>query len=199
LGHRVINPTLNGARSARAIYRQGLEFKTASLLRASRLFRDIFCFFAAATSSHADDLKGATGRTMTRSSSPDRHKDRFDTDDVHHAREVVGEHVQRHLGRQFWAAYSSESASPPYPSSARQTDPRRSRGQYACIRMLVQGRLHNINSAFCGDGMPHLGFSVCPKLSENSRPGLRPERVREAVRTAENGKRGIIRIIKDSF
>jgi hypothetical protein len=34
LGHRVINPTLNGARSARAIYRQGLEFKTASLLRA---------------------------------------------------------------------------------------------------------------------------------------------------------------------
>ena len=120
------------ARARRAPFnRQGLEFKTASLLRAARLFRDSFCFFAAATSSHADDLKGATGRTMTRSSSPDRHEDRFDTDDVHHAREVVGEHVQRHLGRQFWAAYSSKSASPPYPSSARQTDPRRSRGQYA--------------------------------------------------------------------
>ena len=36
---------------------------------------------------------------MTRSSGPDRREERFDTEDVHHAREVVGEHVQRHLGR----------------------------------------------------------------------------------------------------
>ena len=38
---------------------------------------------------------------MTRSSSPDRREERFDTDDVHYAREVVGEHVQRHLSRHF--------------------------------------------------------------------------------------------------
>jgi hypothetical protein len=30
---------------------------------------------------------------MTRSSSPDRGQEWFDIDDVHHAREVVGEHV----------------------------------------------------------------------------------------------------------
>jgi hypothetical protein len=35
----------------------------------------------------------------TRFSRPDRHQERFDADDVHHAREVVGEYVQRHLGR----------------------------------------------------------------------------------------------------
>jgi len=29
----------------------------------------------------------------------DRHQERLDADDVHHAREVVSEHVQRHLGR----------------------------------------------------------------------------------------------------
>ena len=33
------------------------------------------------------------------SSSPHRGQEWFNTDDVHHSREVVGEHVQRHLGR----------------------------------------------------------------------------------------------------
>jgi hypothetical protein len=42
------------------------------------------------------DLNGHTARNSTRSSSPDRGEERFDTDDVHHAREVVGEHVHRH-------------------------------------------------------------------------------------------------------
>ena len=42
------------ARARRAPFnRQGLEFKTAPLLRAARFFGDSFCFFAAATSSHA--------------------------------------------------------------------------------------------------------------------------------------------------
>ena len=36
---------------------------------------------------------------MTRSSNPDCREERFDTDDVHHAREVVGGHVQRHFSR----------------------------------------------------------------------------------------------------
>ena len=47
------------------------------------------------------DPNDLTAGTMTRSSSPDRREERFDTDDVHHAREVVGEHVQRHLGHHF--------------------------------------------------------------------------------------------------
>jgi hypothetical protein len=47
------------------------------------------------------DFNGLTARTMTRSSSPDRGEERFDTGDVHHASEVVGEHVQRHLSRHF--------------------------------------------------------------------------------------------------
>ena len=47
------------------------------------------------------DPNGLTAGTMTRFSSPDRREERFDTDDVHHAREVVGEHVQRHLSRHF--------------------------------------------------------------------------------------------------
>jgi hypothetical protein len=33
----------------------------------------------------------------TRSSSPDRRQERLHADDVHHAREIVGKHVQRHL------------------------------------------------------------------------------------------------------
>src|SRR5664279_4130036 len=47
------------------------------------------------------DLNGHTARTMTRSSSPDRGQEWFDTDDVHNAREVVGKHLQRHLSRHF--------------------------------------------------------------------------------------------------
>ena len=45
---------------------------------------------------------GLGGHHDTLPSSPDRSEERFNTDDDHHAREVVGEHVQRHLSRHFW-------------------------------------------------------------------------------------------------
>ena len=47
------------------------------------------------------DPNGVAVGTVTCSSSPDSREERFDTDDVHHAREVVGKHVQRHLSRHF--------------------------------------------------------------------------------------------------
>ena len=53
-----------------------------------------------ATSGHAERPGRSHGaHNLTRSSSPDRGQEWFDTDDVHHAREVVGEYVQRHFGR----------------------------------------------------------------------------------------------------
>ena len=53
-----------------------------------------------ATSGHAERPERSHGaHNSTRSSRPDRHQERLDADDVHHARDVVGEHVQRHLGR----------------------------------------------------------------------------------------------------
>jgi hypothetical protein len=39
------------------------------------------------------DPNGLTSCTMTRSSTRDRREERFDTDDVHHAREVVSHHA----------------------------------------------------------------------------------------------------------
>src|SRR6478736_9299515 len=42
------------------------------------------------------DERSQNAYNMTRCSCPDRREERFDTDDVHNAREVVGEHVQRH-------------------------------------------------------------------------------------------------------
>src|SRR6266404_5842932 len=54
----------------------------------------------AQTSGHAERPERSHGaHNLTRSSSPDRGQEWFDTDDVHHAREVVGEHVQRHFSR----------------------------------------------------------------------------------------------------
>jgi hypothetical protein len=43
------------------------------------------------------DLNGHTMRKRHEPSGPDCYQKRLDTDDVHHAREIVGEHVQRHL------------------------------------------------------------------------------------------------------
>ena len=40
-----------------------------------------------------EDVNSKRGRLC-----PHRHHERLDTDDVHDAREIVGEHVQRHLG-----------------------------------------------------------------------------------------------------
>jgi hypothetical protein len=48
------------------------------------------------------DLNPPGAHNMTRSSSPHRGQERFNTDDVHHSREVVSKHVQRHLGRHLW-------------------------------------------------------------------------------------------------
>src|SRR5882724_2845560 len=57
---------------------------------------------------------------MTRSSSPDRGQEWFDTDDVHHAREVVGEHVQRHLGRHLRQCLH-QKVRRPHPHLSRRT------------------------------------------------------------------------------
>src|SRR5260370_15945780 len=48
------------------------------------------------------DLNGHTMHISTSSSRPDCHQERLDADDVHYAREVVGEYVQRHFGRDIW-------------------------------------------------------------------------------------------------
>jgi hypothetical protein len=47
-----------------------------------------------ATSGHAERPERSHGaRNSTGSSRPDRHQERLDADEVHYAREVVGEHV----------------------------------------------------------------------------------------------------------
>src|SRR5882762_5238344 len=45
------------------------------------------------------DLNDHMMRTSTSCSRPDCHQERLDADDVYYAREVVGEYVQRHFGR----------------------------------------------------------------------------------------------------
>jgi hypothetical protein len=72
-----------------------------------------------------------SAHNSTRSSRLDRHQERFDADDVHYAREVVGEHVQLPSPSPPSAASSSESASHPSASSACRMDARPSRGVYA--------------------------------------------------------------------
>ena len=55
------------------------------------------------------EMNGHKARTTQHSSCPDRREERFDTDDIHHAREVVGEHVQRHLSRHLQQRFGSSS------------------------------------------------------------------------------------------
>jgi hypothetical protein len=53
-----------------------------------------------ATSGHAErPERSHDAHNSTSSSRPDCHQERLDADDVHYAREVVGEYVQRHFGR----------------------------------------------------------------------------------------------------
>src|SRR3954454_16049962 len=58
------------------------------------------------------DERSQNAYNMTRCSCPDRREERFDTDDVHHAREVVGEHVQRHLSRHFGSVFIRKCVAP---------------------------------------------------------------------------------------
>jgi hypothetical protein len=83
---------------------------------------------------------------MTRSSSPDRREERFDTDDVHHAREVVGEHVQRHLSRHFGQRLHQKVRRPhPHLQRAKRMLDRLATSTH-CIRISVQARLHSIDN-----------------------------------------------------
>ena len=53
-----------------------------------------------ATSGHAERPERLhDAHNSTSSSRPDCHQEQLDADDVHYAREVVGEYVQRHFGR----------------------------------------------------------------------------------------------------
>jgi hypothetical protein len=53
-----------------------------------------------ASSGHAErPERSHDAHNNTSSSRPDCHQERLDADDVHDAREVVGEYVQRHFGR----------------------------------------------------------------------------------------------------
>src|SRR5258706_884631 len=91
-------------------------------------------------------LNGITARTMTRSSSPDRREEGFDADDVHHAREVVGEHVQRHLGRHFGQCLHQKVRRPhPHLQRAKRMLDRLATSTH-CIRISVQARLHSIDN-----------------------------------------------------
>ena len=87
-----------------------------------------------------------TARTKTHSSSPDRCEERFDTDDVHHAREVVGEHVQRHLSRHFGQRLHRKVRRPhPHLQRAERMLDCLAASTHR-IRILVQTRLHGIDN-----------------------------------------------------
>src|SRR6476660_1722696 len=87
-----------------------------------------------------------TAGTMTCSSSPDRGEERFDTDDVHSAREVVGEHVQRHLSRYLRQRLCQKvrRTHPHLQRSKRMLD--RLAASAHRIRIFVQARLHGIDN-----------------------------------------------------
>src|ERR1700694_2251456 len=92
------------------------------------------------------DRSGLTADNRARSSSPKLGQEWFDTQDVHHAREVVGEHVQRHLRRNFGQRLNQK---------VRRTHPHLERAKRMldglatsthCIRISVQARLHSIDN-----------------------------------------------------
>src|SRR5665811_1980188 len=92
------------------------------------------------------DLNGLTAGTMTRSSSPDRGQEWFDTDDVHNAREVVGKHVERHLSRHFGQRLHQKVRRPhPHLQRAKRMFDRLATSTH-CIRISVQARLHSIDN-----------------------------------------------------
>ena len=83
---------------------------------------------------------------MTRCSSPNRREERFDTDDVHHAREVVGEHVQRHLSRHFGQRLHQKVRRPhPHLQRAERMLDCLATSTHR-VRILVQPRLHSIDN-----------------------------------------------------
>src|SRR6201987_755428 len=92
------------------------------------------------------DLNGLTAGTVARSSSPDRREERFDAADVHHAREVVGEQVQRHLSRHFGQRLHQKMRRPhPHLQRAERMLDRLATSTHR-IRITVQARLHSINN-----------------------------------------------------
>jgi hypothetical protein len=74
-------------------------------IRVDTTVRAYFCFIESgvnpgASSGHAErPERSHDAHNSTSSSRPDCHQERLDADDVHYAREVVGEYVQRHFGR----------------------------------------------------------------------------------------------------
>src|SRR5882757_6311472 len=92
------------------------------------------------------DERSQSAYNMTRSSCPDRREERFDTDDVHHAREVVGEHVQRHLRRHFGQRLHQKVRRPhPHLQRAKRMLDRLATSTH-CIRISVQARLNSIDN-----------------------------------------------------
>src|SRR5258708_12780567 len=103
------------------------------------------------------DPNGLTADAMTRSSSLDRREERLDTDDVHHAREVVGEHVQRHLSRHFGQRLHQKVRRPhPHLQRANRILARLATSTH-CIRLSVQASLHSIHYTLV---LPPLYFTL---------------------------------------
>ncbi len=97
------------------------------------------------------DPNGLTAGTMARSSSPDRREERFDTDDVHYSREVVGEHVQRHLRRHFGQRLHQKCVAPIRIFSVPNGCSTVSRHVRIASGFLVQTRLHGIDNVPCSN------------------------------------------------
>jgi hypothetical protein len=96
------------------------------------------------------DLIGHSARNVTRSSNPDCREERFDTDDVHHAREVVGEHVERHFSRYLRQRLHQK---------VRRTHPHLQRGERMLdgfashthgLRVLIEPRLRGFDDVLLG-------------------------------------------------
>jgi hypothetical protein len=119
-----------------------------------------------ASSGHAERLERSHGaRNVTRSSNPDCREEQFDTDDVHHAREVVGEHVQRHFGRDIGQ---------PLHQKVRRTHPHLQRGERVLdgfaahthgLRVLIEPRLRGFDDCSCSQRLTRRSLAVVLSLS----------------------------------
>jgi hypothetical protein len=98
----------------------------------------------ASSSGRPDRLSGAAEVAAGAVSGRDRRHQRLDADDVHDARQIVGEHVQCHLAGNLSAASSSGSASRPSASSVCRRD--RLAPLTHGVRIFVEPLLHGLDN-----------------------------------------------------
>src|SRR5258707_7186271 len=88
------------------------------------------------------------GRADAQPSRPDRRHERLHADDVHDPREIVGEHVQCHLGRNLRQALHQKvrRAHPHLERAEGMLD--RLTALAHCLRVLIETLLHSFEQAF---------------------------------------------------